>query len=655
MVKPHRVRNFIFFIISVASILWADALFYFTIHLVEESSVYTSVNSTNMFSVTEFNTWGSHLPVLDRDLQILRRLSWPLTPVFKVANSLPGIGKSLGQVPILLHFSANLAEAGHLVYTNLSPILAMTQAETLNEDYLQQIYRVLSEARPEISRAAEALANARAIRPQIETAQLPHQLGDAIQQFDEQYTEIQQGLQILMLIPDLLGSEEQPRAYLVLAQNRDELRATGGFISGIGIAEFAAGDIVNLTMQDSYAVDDFAKNYPPPPDALHQFMLAGLWLPRDANWSPDFPTAARSAQDLYTLSTSQATHGVIAVDQEAVKMLLNHLGELDLAAFSETVTAENVEYLMQQAWADSPDAALSQEWWQHRKDFMPQLGGALAENFLALRDVEKLLNIGRAALESLKAGHILIYVNQPEIQNALAKIGLDHSVHPGEGDFLYLVDSNVSFNKTDAVIQRQITYLVNFSNPEMIPAMLIVKYTHNGTQAVACVHQADYGSGVYADMQARCYWDYWRAYIAPDTAVIGTNSTPVSGTWLLSGEDWAGEVSSGTGEGNAQMLSGFFVLPSAQNQDIVLELVLNPRILQRYVAGTLSYSLRVQKQAGLLTLPLVLQIKPPSGYQITKPETGWAQDSESGFWVWSGDMMGTQEFEITFEAIQEFP
>jgi hypothetical protein len=51
----------------------------------------------------------------------------------------------------------------------------------------------------------------------------------------------------------------------------------------------------------------------------------------------------------------------------------------------------------------------------------------------------------------------------------------------------------------------------------------------------------------------------------------------------------------------------------------------------------------------------VLQIKPPSGYQITKPETGWAQDSESGFWVWSGDMMGTQEFEITFEAIQEFP
>ena len=653
--RTHRGLNIVLFSVTIALILWVDALFYFTIHLAEELSAYTSVNSIDSLSVTQFDIWGSRLPEINRNLSIVCGLAWPLTPIFRAANFLPGLGKSIGQVPVLLQFSANLAEAGHLLYTDLSPMMAMTHAEMLTEDYLHQIYSILSDAQPALASAAEILADAKAIRSEIDTAQLPEEIAHPIRLFDERYDEIQQGLQILMVIPDLLGTVEQPRAYLVLAQNHDELRATGGFISGIGVAEFAAGDLLRLTMQDSYALDDYSKPYPPPPEPISRFMLAGLWLPRDANWSPDFPTAARAVQDLYAISTDQVTHGVIAVDQEAVKVLLRHLGPLELDAFPEAVTAENVDYMMQQAWADSPDAALSQEWWQHRKDFMPQLGAAIAENLLALRDVEKLLNIGSDALESLKAGHILIYVNQPEIQHALAKVGLDHGVHPGDGDFLYLIDSNLGFNKTDVVVQRQVTYLVDFSNPAMISAMLIAKYTHTIQQDAACIHIADYGSGAYADMQTRCYWDYWRAYIAPDTAVFETNSTPVSAEWLLSEEDWVGEVSSATGEGNAQTLAGFFVLPTAQSQDIVAQLVLNPRLLQRQTDGQLVYQLKVQKQAGLTDLPFVLQISPPVGYQTSGLGPDWTQDSESGFWVWSGKIIAPQVFYVTFEPVVAEP
>ncbi len=48
-----------------------------------------------------------------------------------------------------------------------------------------------------------------------------------------------------------------PRTYLLLAQNNDELRGTGGFISGAGHVTPDRGKLADLTFADSYAVDNF--------------------------------------------------------------------------------------------------------------------------------------------------------------------------------------------------------------------------------------------------------------------------------------------------------------------------------------------------------------------------------------------------------------
>ena len=63
----------------------------------------------------------------------------------------------------------------------------------------------------------------------------------------------------------------------------------------------------NRRRQDAFTADDFSKDYPYPPDPIRHFMLADYWLPRDANWSPDFPTAAQQVQALYTLSNGRKT------------------------------------------------------------------------------------------------------------------------------------------------------------------------------------------------------------------------------------------------------------------------------------------------------------------------------------------------------------
>ena len=226
------------------------------------------------------------------------------------------------------------------------------------------------------------------------------------------------------------------------------------------------GKILQFDLGDSYQIDDFSKAYPTPPEPLKRFMLADYWVTRDANWSPDFPTTAQEAQALYTLSTGVQTQGVIAFNQLVVKKILEVIGPVQVPGTDEPVTAENVENYMRQAWAPAPEEGLSQEWWLHRKDFMQQLGSVILDKALNSGDQEQLLNLAKTMVELLDQGQLLVYFNDPDAQAALEAGGWDGAMHPGDGDYLYLVDSNVGFNKVDSVIQRSLAYQVDLSDPE---------------------------------------------------------------------------------------------------------------------------------------------------------------------------------------------
>jgi hypothetical protein len=149
-------------------------------------------------------------------------------------------------------------------------------------------------------------------------------------------------------------------------------------------------------------------------------------------------------------------------------------------------------------------------------------------------------------------------------------------------------------------------------------------------------------------MQQRCYWDYWRVLTHPETRLTKANRTPVPAEWLLDATAWPGEVDSQPGDQGTQEFSGFFVLPTNQNQDITLQFDLPAGILQSSNNNSLIYKLRVQKQAGIADLPLVLQIRPPAGTHWANPGDGWQIDHATGFWLWSGQIEFPTEFELIF-------
>ena len=135
-------------------------------------------------------------------------------------------------------------------------------------------------------------------------------------------------------------------------------------------------------------------------------MTLGMWLPRDANWSPDFPQSARDLQNLYTLTTGQTVDGVIAFDTRATTLLVDALGPLTLPGAPEPVNAAIVQSWMRTAWGPEAGQGMTNEWWLGRKDFMLDLAQAAVDRVQTLEDRQTLVDLAWAAHEALQTGHL---------------------------------------------------------------------------------------------------------------------------------------------------------------------------------------------------------------------------------------------------------
>ena len=92
------------------------------------------------------------------------------------------------------------------------------------------------------------LADAESYRAEIDAETLSAQLAKQVNRFDKGLPLLKMALDFAPAVPSLLGVDE-PRTYLIIAQNNDELRATGGFISGVGTVTFTQyGDSVTYTV-----------------------------------------------------------------------------------------------------------------------------------------------------------------------------------------------------------------------------------------------------------------------------------------------------------------------------------------------------------------------------------------------------------------------
>ncbi len=642
-ITPRKLLIALGLFLLVLFLIWAGHLAYRVIHLTSTArSLAAAVQSQHIDSATLV----SDLDSIAGDIGAIHANVRPIYPLLSLGAGIPGIGPYVRQVEPLLNLGNGMAQAGALLLDTFAPVMQASTLAGAGGTTTERLFTAIESNLPALDEASQLLDQVAPERQKIDPDLLPGSIRRYYLKADHYFPTLQKALPALKQVPALMGAKAVQN-YLILAQNRDEMRATGGFISGIGLASLDKGKVSSFSLGDSYAIDDFSKGYPKPPVALKQFMEADYWVTRDANWSPDFPTAARQAEKLYKLSTGTQVGGTIAFDQLAVKSLLEVLGPVTLEGYPDPISAANVEDFMRLSWAPDPSTGITPEWWANRKKFMGDLGKVILGKIFTPGDSKALAALALKLVDLVQTGHLLVYVDQPEIASLLAEANLDGALRPTAGDYLYLVDSNVGYNKVDTIINRQLLYEVDLSDPANPTANITVSYQHTGQQDVICKQEATYGKGTYADMQARCYWDYWRIYLPTGSRVITAAINPVSGAQLLSGKDWPGQVETNPGEANLTVLSGIMVLPTKSQQQTSIQISLPSTILQKGENQEEIFQLQVPKQPGLADLPVKVSIKLPANSAIQPGNTDFQKESIDT-WSWNGDITTTRLLFIAF-------
>ncbi len=233
----------------------------------------------------------------------------------------------------------------------------------------------------------------------------------------------------------LLG-DRYPHRYLILFQNNNEIRPTGGFIGSYAIMDINEGYIEKLETYDVYDIDGSYGGIIEPPDEFQAF--TSNWRFRDSNYSPDFEISAKKARWFLEKEGGPSVDTVIAINQGLLKDMLEITGPIQVGDFG-TLDAENYNLLLSyviegKVWGEEDPKHLL-------KVFVPIFKEAI------LREE----NIGKVTSKLYKAiqqKHIMMYSSDEEIQALFESAGISGKVHESAPDEDYLSVINIATGGT---------------------------------------------------------------------------------------------------------------------------------------------------------------------------------------------------------------
>jgi hypothetical protein len=590
-------------------------------------------------------------PLLSKTRTDLTKLNYEIKPFLWMAKGfawVPVYGGDFSQAQNLLVFATGLTTAGDEAFQAASPILQSLSTEAAAPS-LSNIAEQLYAIQPQLKSAQNDLDGALTAYKQIDTERLSPKVNGLIEKIDPLLPLLDSGLKAAIAYPELTGAAgDAPKTYMLLLQNEDEIRATGGFITAVGTIAVENGKVLSYKIEDSYALDDLSQYYPPAPWQLGNYMEASQWLLRDANWYPDFPTSAKWIEMFFAMSQSYGVDGVIALDQQSLRYLLQGLGPVEISGVSYLITADNVIEYMRSAKAPTNSEELNSDWWQNRKDFMQGLAQAILDRVQSGKDFSW-IDFAKSLVQALDEKHILVVMDNSTISSLLTERGWNGAIHRNDGDYLMVVDSNLGFNKVNAVVDETINYAVDLTDITSPTAVLQVNNQNNAAGNPVCTQQADYGDGSYTSLINRCYWDYLRVYSRADTVLVNSNPKAIPGNEMLGGKDLPAQMDDLTNENN-DLIKGygtFFVVPAGEANLTSYQFALSPTLLQT-VGNRSTYTLTVQKQAGTAAIPIKISITLPPSASLVDASLPGEQNGNS--WVFTTNLRQDLNFTVTFTS-----
>jgi len=296
------------------------------------------------------------------------------------------------------------------------------------------------------------------------------------------------------------------RRYVLIFQNVNEIRPTGGFMGSFAILTIKDGEIVNLEVppNGTYDLKKQLDAYVEPPRPL---LLANRrWEFQDANWFPDFPASAEKILWFYQHSRQETADGVIAINSTVLERILGIIGPVVDEKRGLTLTADNAINTIQ---------TKVETWDEEKKDFRPkQIITDLSQTFLEYFKNIKPQNLMPLIVnlqEALKQKEIQIYFTDNTTEKAVQDFGWSGKILPtnSDQDYLMVVNTNIQGQKTDANIKQTISH----------QAVINADGSVNDTVSISRTHVGENDGSLYGSANI----DYIRLYVPAGSELISAS------------------------------------------------------------------------------------------------------------------------------------
>jgi hypothetical protein len=475
-------------------------------------------------------------------------------------------------------------------------------------------------------------------------------------------------LDFLPLIEEFMG-HELPKQYLVLAHNNDELRPTGGYVFGLWLVSTYKSQLLSTTYFDTVSVDDWSNltSYPTPPESLRMHMNAPVWLLRDVSWEPDFPIAAQISQEMFKLGQGIDVDGVLGINKRTIEGILKALGPVQLQGEHTEINAENFNSTIEKGKDESG------------RGYLDTILQSILQTFSQSHDLQSLFNLAETFQNMLISKDLMLFSNNPEVNQLLERQGWSGKLYKGPGDHVLVVDSNVGWNKVDRNIVRETEYIVDLSTSEAPSSTLILNYTNKSATELEVALGDGLGNTIststvgvpkcdiqwqtsvpltwresllYDYLKEGCYWNFIRIYVPHSSKLLNGPSLPLSVNSVAStiGLMQAGsDTLEARTDSGLTIFSGLFNIDPGQSRQLRLNYTTNSQILEQ-TGGGLTYKLTLQKQPGTFERNTSVLVRIPDGYHLIS-STQQPTTIEPEILRFSFDMRQDIELQITLAPI----
>lgn len=259
---------------------------------------------------------------------------------------------------------------------------------------------------------------------------------------------------VLLVSAFCLWLQSQNYTSLILLQNTDEKRATGGFLGSVAVVRHHGLKLDHWQIYDIYESDGQIKEFLPAPPAAAQYLNQGkneLHLP-DSNWERDFPTSSRKIVELFTRAGRPRPDFVISVNLSTIEKLIDKIGGLyfnpEATTEAQLLTSENFAALARVERNNfSPGDT-------QKTDFLRPAAAALLSKVEQF-SLKKKITFLRFFAEEAQKQQLYFFSFNRYWQKLFQLSGISGETQLNKKcQQIYWVESNVGINKSNRLVER---------------------------------------------------------------------------------------------------------------------------------------------------------------------------------------------------------